>query len=188
MTVANSVSMSHSIAGRYAQAVFEIAKEEGSLDALATQTADLDAALKDSPALRDLIVSPIYSRDDQARAIGALATKMGFAPVLANTLQLMARNRRLFVLPQLTARLAELMATERGEITADVTSAIALTDAQADRLKQTLADKSGKTVKLNTRVDETLIGGMIVKLGSKMIDSSIRSKLSSLQNVMKEVG
>jgi F-type H+-transporting ATPase subunit delta len=92
------------------------------------------------------------------------------------------------VLPQLTARLAELIATERGEVTADVTSAIALTDAQMDRLKQTLAEKSGKTVKLNTRVDETLIGGMIVKLGSQMIDSSVRSKLASLQNVMKEVG
>ncbi len=113
---------------------------------------------------------------------------MGLSPVLANTLQLMAKNRRLFVLPQLTARLAELIATERGEVTADVTSAIALTDVQMDRLKQTLAEKSGKTVKLNTRVDETLIGGMIVKLGSQMIDSSVRSKLASLQNVMKEVG
>ena len=124
----------------------------------------------------------------QAAAIGALSTRMGLSPVLANTLQLMAKNRRLFVLPQLTARLAELIATERGEVTADVTSAIALTDAQMDRLKQTLAEKSGKTVKLNTRVDETLIGGMIVKLGSQMIDSSVRSKLASLQNVMKEVG
>lgn len=188
MTVANSVSISQSIAGRYAQAVFEIAKESGGMDALATQTDDLNAALHDSAELRDLIASPIYSRDQQAAAIGALSTRMGLSPVLANTLQLMAKNRRLFVLPQLTARLVELIATERGEVTADVTSAIALTDAQMDRLKQTLAEKSGKTVKLNTRVDETLIGGMIVKLGSQMIDSSVRSKLASLQNVMKEVG
>ena len=186
--MANSVSISQSIAGRYAQAVFEIAKESGGMDALATQTDDLNAALHDSAELRDLIASPIYSRDQQAAAIGALSTRMGLSPVLANTLQLMAKNRRLFVLPQLTARLAELIATERGEVTADVTSAIALTDAQMDRLKQTLAEKSGKTVKLNTRVDETLIGGLIVKVGSKMIDTSIRSKLASLQNVMKEVG
>ena len=188
MTVANSVSISQSIAGRYAQAVFEIAKESGGVDALATQTDDLNTALHDSADLRELISSPKYSREDQSRAIEALAGTMGLDAVLTNTLRLMAKNRRLFVLPQLTARLAQLIATERGEITADVTSAIALTDAQMDRLKQTLAEKSGKTVKLNTRVDETLIGGMIVKLGSQMIDSSVRSKLASLQNVMKEVG
>lgn len=188
MTVANSVSMSHSIAGRYAQAVFDIAREEGQLDALARQTEALGAALDDSRDLRDLINSPIYSRDDQARAIRALAVKMDLAPVLANTLQLMARNRRLFVLPQLVRALSELIATERGEVTAEVTSAVALTDAQQEKLKTTLAQKSGKTVKLNTRVDDTLIGGMIVKLGSQMIDSSVRSKLASLQNVMKEVG
>ena len=188
MTVANSVSMSHSIAGRYAQAVFDIAKDEGGIDALAQQTADLDAALQGSPELRDLISSPIYSRDDQGRAIAALAGKMGLGPVLSNTLQLMARNRRLFVLPQLVARLSALIAEARGEMTADVVSAVALNDEQQQRLVATLSEKTGKTVKLNTRVDETLIGGMIVKLGSKMIDSSVRSKLASLQNVMKEVG
>lgn len=188
MTVANSVSMSQSIAGRYAQAVFDIVKEDGGLDALARQTEDLGAALHDSADLRALISSPLYSRDDQARAIGALSQKMGLSPVLANTLQLMARNRRLFVLPQLVRRLQALIAEERGEVTAEVTSAVALTDDQQARLRDTLAQKSGKKVKLNTRVDEGLIGGMIVKLGSQMIDSSIRSKLASLQNAMKEVG
>ena len=188
MTVANSVSMSQSIAGRYAQAVFDIVKEDEGLDALDRQIADLGAALHDSADLRSLISSPLYSRDDQARAIGAVVQKMGFSPVLANTLQLMARNRRLFVLPQLVRQLQALIADERGEVTADVTSAIALNDDQQARLRDTLARKSGKKVKLNTRVDEALIGGMIVKLGSQMIDSSIRSKLASLQNVMKEVG
>ncbi len=188
MTVANSVSMSQSIAGRYAQAVFEITKDDGGLDALAQQTADLDAALNDSAELRDLIGSPIYSRDQQVRAIVAIADKMGLSVVLKNTLQLMATNRRLFVLPQLIHALTQMIAEHRGEMTADVTSAVALDDAQLERLKTTLAEKTGKKVKLNTRVDETLIGGMIVKLGSKMIDSSVRSKLASLQNVMKEVG
>ncbi|MFC3628371.1 F0F1 ATP synthase subunit delta [Paracoccus angustae] len=188
MTVANSVSMSQSIAGRYAQAVFDIAREEGGLDALAQQTADLRAALDDSADLRALISSPIYTRDQQSAAIAALSERMGFSPVLANTLQLMARNRRLFVLPQLVRQLQALIAEERGEVTADVTSAVALTDDQQARLRDTLAQKSGKIVKLNTRVDESLIGGMIVKLGSQMIDSSIRSKLASLQNAMKEVG
>ncbi len=188
MTVANSVSMSQSIAGRYAQAVFDIVKEEGGLDDLARQAEDLGNALSDSADLRDLISSPIYSRDDQTRAISALAAKMGLSATLANTLQLMGKNRRLFVLPQLVSRLRDLIADERGEITADVTSAVALSEEQQTRLRDTLSQKSGKTVKLNTRVDEALIGGMIVKLGSQMIDSSVRSKLASLQNAMKEVG
>lgn len=186
--MANSVSMSQSIAGRYAQAVFDIVKEEGGLDDLARQTDELQNALEESADLRDLIASPLYSRQQQGGAISALAAKMGLSAVLSNTLQLMARNRRLFVLPQLIGRLRELIAEERGEVTADVTSAIALSDEQQQRLTQTLAEKSGKKVKLNTRVDEGLIGGMIVKLGSQMIDSSIRSKLASLQNAMKEVG
>ena len=149
--------------------------------------ARLRAALDDSADLRALISSPIYTRDQQSAAIAALSQRMGFSPVLANTLQLMARNRRLFVLPQLVRQLQALIAEERGEVTADVTSAVALTDDQQARLRDTLAQKSGKIVKLNTRVDESLIGGMIVKLGSQMIDSSIRSKLASLQNVLKEV-
>ena len=186
--MANSVSMSQSIAGRYAQAVFDIVKEEGGLDQLAQQTDDLGAALHDSSDLRSLITSPIYSRDQQNRAIGALADKMGLSATISNTLQLMAKNRRLFVLPQLVSQLQALIAQERGEVTADVISAVALTDDQQNRLRDTLAKKSGKTVKLNTRVDEALIGGMIVKMGSQMIDSSIRSKLASLQNAMKEVG
>ena len=186
--MANSASMSHSIAGRYAQAIFDIVSEEGGLDDLARQTEELGAALQDSADLRTLIGSPIYSREEQTRAISALAAKMGLSPMLANTLQLMGRNRRLFVLPQLVACLDDLIANARGEVTADVTSAIALTADQKKRLKKALADSSGKKVKLNARVDEALIGGMIVKLGSKMIDSSVRSKLASLQNVMKEVG
>lgn len=186
--MANSVSMSQSIAGRYAQAVFDIVKEEGGLDALSSQTDDLRAALDDSSDLRDLITSPIYTRDQQLAAISALTEKMGLSATLANTLKLMARNRRLFVLPQLVTQLQGLIAEDRGEVTADVTSAVALTDEQQKRLTDTLAEKSGKTVKLNTRVDDSLIGGMIVKMGSQMVDTSIRSKLASLQNAMKEVG
>lgn len=186
--MANSASISDSIAGRYAQAVFDIVRENGGLDSLANEIDQLGAALDDSADLRSLIASPLYSRGDQARAIGALAGRIGLSPVLSNTLQLMAQNRRLFVLPQLVARLSALLADARGEVTADVTSAVALSDDQQQRLINTLAEKSGKFVKLNTRVDESLIGGMIVKLGSQMIDSSVRSKLASLQNAMKEVG
>ncbi|MBA4489709.1 F0F1 ATP synthase subunit delta [Paracoccus sp. S1E-3] len=188
MTVANSASISASIAGRYAQALFDIVKESGEVDQLATQINDLNEALTTSDALRDLINSPIYTRQQQQDAIRALATRMELAAPLANTLVLMAQNRRLFALPQLIARLQALIADERGEVTADVVSAVPLSDDQKQRLTATLAEKSGKTVKLNTRVDESLIGGMIVRLGSQMIDSSIKSKLASLQNAMKEVG
>ena len=103
-------------------------------------------------------------------------------------LRLLARNRRLFTLPQFIAKLRGLIADARGEVTADVVSAQELTEDQKNRLVGTLHAKTGKNVKLNARVDESLIGGMIVKLGSQMIDSSIRSKLASLQNAMKEVG
>ena len=153
------------------------------------RSASSDHALaRAGDALRDLINSPIYTRQQQQDAIRAIAAKMGLSPELANTLRLMARNRRLFALPQLLAKLRGLIADARGEMTADVVSAQALSDDQKSRLADTLSAKSGKKVKLNARVDESLIGGMIVKLGSQMIDSSIKSKLASLQNVMKEVG
>ena len=186
--MANTASISANIAGRYAQAVFDLVKEEGALDRLSTEVESLRTTLNDSADLRTLIGSPLYSREEQESAIVAVAERMGLSQILTNTLRLMAQNRRLFTLPQLVERLAELIAVERGEVTADVIAAAPLSDAQERRLTETLAQKSGRTVKLNTRVDESLIGGMIVKLGSQMIDSSIRSKLASLQNVMKEVG
>lgn len=186
--MANSASISADIAGRYAQALFDLVKESGGVDALSSQADDLSAALRDSADLRDMIGSPIYSRDVQEAAIGALAAKMGLSTELGNALRLMARHRRLFTLPQFIAKLRGLIADARGEVTADVVSAQELSGKQQKQLIDTLSKSSGKKVRLNTRVDERLIGGMIVKLGSKMIDSSIRSKLASLQNSMKEVG
>ncbi len=113
---------------------------------------------------------------------------MKLSPMMANTLALMAQKRRLFVLPQLVQTLRDIIAADKGEVTADVTSAKALTKTQADKLAASLKKSTGKTVTLHQTVDETLIGGLIVKVGSKMIDTSIRSKLNSLQNAMKEVG
>lgn len=185
--MANTASISANIAGRYAQAVFDLAREQGDLDALAGQVDDLGRALTDSEDLRTLITSPLYSREEQGGAIGAVAERMGLSPVLGNTLRLMAKNNRLFAMPQLVEQLKARIAEARGEVTAEVVTAAALTQEQERRLTETLAQKSGKTVKLDARVDESLIGGMIVRLGSQMIDSSIRSKLASLQNVMKEV-
>ena len=112
----------------------------------------------------------------------------GLTDFVSSTLALMAQNRRLFALPQLVAALSALLAEERGEVTAEVVSAKALTKTQTTKLAKTLSETFGKDVNINATVDEALIGGLVVKVGSKMIDTSIASKLNSLQNVMKEVG
>ena len=186
--VSEPASISSGIAERYATAVFEIAKESKALTELESGLDDLSAALADSAELRDLIASPVVSRDDQGKAVAQIADKMGLQPVLKNVLGLMAENRRLFVLPQLLDQLRAMLAEEKGEVTAEVVSAKALTKTQSEKLSKTLAARIGKDVKINATVDEALIGGLVVKVGSKMIDTSIASKLSSLQNAMKEVG
>ncbi len=181
-------SISTGIAQRYATAVFDLAREGDSLPALSNDVDALEAALAESGDFRDLISSPVYSRDDLGRAIAAIAAKMQLTPVVANVLGLMAQKRRLFVLPYMLRTLRDMLAEARGEITADVATAKKLSDAQRDALAEALKAKVGRDVKINQTVDETLIGGLVVKVGSKMIDTSIRSKLQALQNTMKEVG
>ena len=181
-------SISAGIAQRYATAVYEIAQENKGLDALESGVNDLAAALGESAELRTVIASPLISREDQGKAVAAVAEKMGLAPVLQQVLGLMAEKRRLFVVPQMLAALRDLLAEQRNEVTADVASAVALTAEQTEKLAATLSKNVGKTVNINATVDESLIGGLVVKVGSKMIDTSIRSKLDSLQNAMKEVG
>ncbi|TMV09906.1 F0F1 ATP synthase subunit delta [Ruegeria sediminis] len=181
-------SISAGIAERYATAIFEIAKDNKDLAGLEAGINDLAAALDESADLRQLIASPLISRSGQEAAITAIADKMGLNALLRNSLGLMAQKRRLFVVPQLIKVLRGMLADERGEVTADVASAKALTKTQMDKLAKTLSERVGKTVTINATVDESLIGGLVVKVGSKMIDSSIRSKLNSLKNAMKEVG
>jgi len=186
--VSEPASISAGIAARYATAIFEIAQENDNLDGLEASVNDFAAAMDESPDLRDLLHSPLMSRAEQGAAISAIAEKMTLAPVLANALALMAEKRRLFVTPQLLGALRGLLAEARNEVTADVVSAKALTKAQSEKLAATLSKSVGKTVTINAIVDESLIAGLIVKVGSKMIDTSILSKLNSLQNTMKEVG
>ncbi|WP_375174596.1 F0F1 ATP synthase subunit delta [Pseudooceanicola sp.] len=188
MDVSEPASISSGIAQRYATAIFEIARDSNDLASLETGVADLGTALEDSEDLRDVIASPVYSRDAQGKAVAALADKMGLPTVLKNTLGLMAEKRRLFVLPQLVSQLQALIADHKGEVTAEVVSAKALTKTQETKLSKVLSAQVGKDVKLNSSVDESLIGGLVVKVGSKMIDTSVKAKLASLQNVMKEVG
>jgi len=186
--VSEPASISMGIAARYAKAVFELAKEDKAVAKVETDLDALEAALSDSADFRALISSPVYSRDEQAGAIAALAKKMGLSTIVSNVLALMSNKRRLYILPQLVQALRAAIAEDKGEITAEVTSAKALTKTQADKLAKALASSVGKSVKISATVDEKLIGGLVVKMGSKMIDTSIASKLNSLQNAMKEVG
>ncbi|WP_299368910.1 F0F1 ATP synthase subunit delta [uncultured Tateyamaria sp.] len=181
-------SISTGIAARYATAVYELAKDGKAIKSLEGDIETLSAAMADSADFNALINSPVYSRDEQGAAITAIAKKAGLSTLMTNTLALMADKRRLFVVPHMVQALRDIIAEDKGEVTADVTSAKALTKTQSDKLAKTLKARMGKDVTINASVDESLIGGLIVKVGSKMIDTSIRSKLASLQNAMKEVG
>ncbi|KAA9008270.1 F0F1 ATP synthase subunit delta [Histidinibacterium aquaticum] len=186
MDVSEPASISTGIAHRYATAVFELSKDEGALDQLSGDLDTLEAALNESADLRDLIRSPIYSREAQEKAIIAVAEKMELSATLRNVLGLMAQKRRLFVVPHMIRDLRDMLSKERGEVQADVISAKALTKTQAEKLSKTLAERVGAKIKINQTVDESLIGGLVIKVGSRMIDTSIKSKLAHLQNSMKE--
>ncbi len=186
--VSEPASISTGIAERYARAVFELAREGKSIKALEADIAALEAALGDSTDLVSLISSPLHTRAQQRLAVSALAEKMALSDIMKNALALKASKRRLNVLPQFLAALRRLAAEEKGEVTAEVTAARALTKAQQQKLAKALKASVGKNVNIDLAVDESLIGGLVVKVGSKMIDTTIASRLSNLQNAMKEVG
>lgn len=188
MVVASSQTLSSGVAGRYATALFEIARERDILPAVEADLTAVETALADSADLREMVASPVFTREDMAAAIKAIAAKMNLGTEVSSTLGLMAEHRRLFVLPGLIASVKALAAAERGEVTAEVTAAKPLTEGQTTALREALSTSVGKDVQLAVTVDPSLIGGLVVKVGSRMVDSSIRSKLAHLQNVMKEVG
>ena len=181
-------SISSGIASRYATAVFELAKQEKKLKQLEKDVDELDDALNKSLDLRSLVTSPLYTRGEVGQAIEAVARSMKLQPTMVNTLALMAKKRRLFVMPNLLAALRTRISEEKGQVTAEVISAKELSKAQAASLAKTLKAQMSMDVELKAPVDESLIGGLVVKVGSKMIDTSIRAKLNALQNKMKEVG
>lgn len=168
--------------------MFELAKTGDQLSALAADIDALDAALGTSADLTAMVSSPIYSRDAQQSAIVAIAKALNLSQLLTNTLALMASKRRLFVLPQFIKCMHDKIADEKGEVTAEVASATSLTKQQSKNLAATLKAATGKDVIIKSTVDEALIGGLVVKIGSRMIDTSIAAKLANLQNSMKEVG
>jgi F-type H+-transporting ATPase subunit delta len=185
--VSEPASISTGIAERYAQAVFDLSREGGDLKKLEQDVADLDAAIRESADLREVLTSPVISRSEQGAAVTAVAAKMGLSQTMQNVLALMASKRRLFVVPAMVRVLKDRLADERGEVLAEVRSATGLSDDQRVRLAEALKASTGKDVKLEVTVDDALIGGLVVKVGSQMIDTSIRAKLDALQNTMREV-
>ena len=188
LSVSDSASMSSGVAKRYAKAIFGLAKEDKKIESLSTDLTSMGDALHISEELNQLISSPVYNRLDQENAILAISDRMGLSDLMKSSLGLLAMKRRLNILPTLIEEVKAYIAEDKGEVTVNVTSASTLSNTQTKDLTKSLEKTIGKEIKIEAIIDESLIGGLIVKVGSKMIDSSIRSKLANLQNIMKEVG
>lgn len=177
------------LAARYAAALFELADEKKQLDAVAADLSTLKSMIAESEALRLLLRSPILTREEQGRAMAALLEKAGAGDLVRRFVGLVAENRRLFVLPDMIDAYLAQLASRRGEITAQVISARSLSDAQRQAVTDAVTQVvGGGKVAIDLKVDPSLIGGLIVKVGSRMIDSSLRTKLQRLQIAMKGVG
>jgi F-type H+-transporting ATPase subunit delta len=180
-----SAGIQASLAGRYASALFDLASEKGTVTAVESDLETLGKALADSPEFSALTTNPRVSRSDAERTLDALAKAMKLSQLTTNFLGVLAQNRRLTQLPAVIRAFRTIAAAQRGEITAEVTSAHALTDSQIETLRQKLTAREGRTVKLTTRTDPDLLGGLVVTLGSKRIDASIRTRLNTLAQAMK---
>lgn len=186
--MADSSQSVSGVAERYASSLFDLALQEGAVE---TVNADLDkfqGMIDGSEDLQRLVKSPVFSADDQLRAIAALVDKSGISGLAANFLKVAAENRRLFAVPGMIKSFRQIVARHRGEISAEVTAAHALTAAQETELKAALKSVTGKDVTISLSVDPSILGGLIVKVGSRQIDTSLRTKLSTLKLSLKEVG
>ena len=173
------------LAGWYATAVFELAQDGKSLDAVAADFAAIRAAIHASPDLARLVRSPAFSESDQSKGLKAVLEKMGVSPLTLKFVQLLAAKRRLFALEGIIAAFNRQLAKLKGEVQAEVTSARPLSDSETAELKRVLKAGLSREPRLETRVDPTLLGGLVIKLGSRMIDSSIRTKLNGIRAAMK---
>lgn len=181
----NSGGIQASIAGRYATALFELARDGKAIDKVEASLAQLRAALDQSDDFRRLTSSPVLSRADAAKGAAAIAKSLKLDPLTANFVGVLAQNRRLSQLGPVISAFRTLAANHRGEATADITSAHPLSATQVDALKKQLKTRIGRDVAVNLSVDPALLGGLVVKIGSQMIDSSIRTRLNSLAHAMK---
>jgi F-type H+-transporting ATPase subunit delta len=183
--VGNSGGISASLAGRYATALFALASEKKSVATVELSLGKVTAALSESADLRALTTNPVLSRNAAKSAIAAVAKSLKLDALTANTLGVLAQNRRLSETSAMARAFATLAANDRGEVTAEVTSARALTPAQSKALSVQLKQRVGSDVAINAKVDPAILGGLVVTIGSQMIDSSIKTRLNSLATAMK---
>ena len=176
------------VSGRYATALFELARDEKSIDAVKADLDEFETLLSESADLKRLVRSPVFSADAQLKALTAVLDKAGVTGIAANFLKVLTHNRRLFAIGDVIRAFRALVARFKGEASADVTVAERLSDRNLDALKTALKSVTGKDVALNVKVDPSIIGGLVVKLGSRMVDSSLRTKLNSIKHAMKEAG
>ena len=176
------------VAARYAQALYDLADDNGAIDAVAADLTSLQKMIDDSDDFRRFIKSPIISRTEQSKAIAAVAEKAQLSPLAHKFLGLLAVNRRLFALPGIVQGFRAILADRRGNTTAQVTSAAPLSESQTTALIAALKKSVGRNVDIVSKVDPTILGGLIVKVGSRMVDSSLKSKLNRLKLAMKGVG
>ncbi|MDI1294363.1 MAG: F0F1 ATP synthase subunit delta [bacterium] len=174
-----------SLSGRYAVALFDLAREGKTLDTVADSLGALKAAIAQSPDLKGLINSPVLSRDAAGTTIAAVASSMGLDPLTTNFLGVLAQNRRLGQLPAVIRAYEMLLSNHKGEARAEVTSAHPLGKTQIAALAKSLRARVGRDVAVDTKVDPAILGGLVVKIGSQMIDSSIRTRLNTLAQAMK---
>ncbi len=174
-----------SLAGRYASALFDLARDERQIEAVSASLAMLNGALGESADLKALVASPLVSRKDAGNALAATAASIGLDPVTTRFLGVLAANGRLRQLDAIIRIYETLAADHRGETTAQVTSARPLDDDQIAALKAQLGTRAGRNVRIDASVDPKILGGIVVRLGSQMIDASIRTKLHSLAQAMK---
>ena len=186
--MAKSGSTISTVAERYAGSLFELARDANQIAQVEKDLARFEALLDGSEDLRRLVESPVFSSEEQLRAISAIADKAGISGITGNFLRVVAGNRRLFALPGMIKAFAQIAAEARGEVVAEVSSAHDLTAAQQNELKAALKSVAGKDVTIKLTVDPSLLGGLVVKLGSRQIDTSLKTKLASLKLALKEVG
>ena len=173
------------MAGRYALALFELARDGDALDAVAADLAVFKTLLDESADLRRLIRSPVISREDQGKALAALGERAGFAELTTRFLGVVAEHRRLFALPGMIEAYSAMLAEHKGEVGAELVSAVPLQKEQVTTLEKQLSSAVGKQVMLAARVDPGLLGGLVVRVGSRMLDASLRTKLRQLELAMK---
>jgi F-type H+-transporting ATPase subunit delta len=174
------------MAGRYATALFELALESKAVDQVQADLKSFDAMVASSPDLTRLVRSPVFAAEEQAKALVAVLDKAGIKGIAANFLRVVASNRRLFAIGQMIRGFNALVAKHKGEVTAQVTVAEKLNDARMSEIRDALKAVTGKDVQVDVTVDPSIIGGLKVKVGSRMVDASLRTKLNSIKLAMKE--